>query len=103
MAPWMARMNCQAILSLPPDDWVMQPKIDGIRVIIYGSEPFNRLGQPLSESKGAAALRAMFKGVVETLDGEWVPKQAKYYAFDLPRTIAGNGATIGNSSGSCCS
>jgi hypothetical protein len=73
-----------SILSLPPDVWVMQPKIDGIRVIIYGAEPFNRLGQPLSESKGAAALRAMFKGVVETLDGEWVPKKAKYYAFDLP-------------------
>src|SRR5262245_22003767 len=71
------------ILSLPPDDWVMQPKIDGIRVIIYRGEPFNRLGQPLSDTKGAACLRTMFAGLVETLDGEWVPKDGKYYAFDL--------------------
>ena len=47
----------------------MQPKIDGIR----GGQPFNRLGEPLSDSKGAATLRAMFKGVDVTLDGEWVP------------------------------
>jgi hypothetical protein len=73
-----------SILSLPPDDWVMQPKIDGIRVIIYRGEPFTRLGQPLTASKGAAQLRAMFKGLDETLDGEWVPKEGKYYAFDLP-------------------
>jgi ATP-dependent DNA ligase len=73
-----------SILSLPPDDWVMQPKIDGIRVIIYRGEVFNRLGQPLSESKGAACLRIMFKGLNETLDGEWVPREKKYYAFDLP-------------------
>ena len=28
-----------SILSLPPDDWVMQPKIDGIRVLIYRGQP----------------------------------------------------------------
>ena len=50
-----------SILSLPPDDWVMQPKIDGIRVIIYRGQPFNRLSEPLSASKGAVLLRAMFK------------------------------------------
>jgi ATP-dependent DNA ligase len=72
-----------SILSLPPDDWVMQPKIDGIRVIIYRGQPFNRLGEPLSDSKGAAALRAMFKGVDVTLDGGWVPGEG-YHAFDLP-------------------
>src|SRR5262245_8924461 len=73
-----------SVLSLPPDDWVMQPKIDGIRVIIYGGEPFNRLGQPLSESKGAGVLRSMFNSLDVTLDGEWVPHERKYYAFDLP-------------------
>jgi len=73
-----------SILSLPPDDWVMQPKIDGIRVIIYRGEPFTRLGQLLSASKGAACLRNMFAGLNETLDGEWVAKEGKYYAFDLP-------------------
>jgi ATP-dependent DNA ligase len=72
-----------SILSLPPDDWVMQPKIDGIRVIIYRGQPFNRLGEPLSDSKGAATLRAMFKGLDVTLDGEWVPGEG-YHAFDLP-------------------
>jgi ATP-dependent DNA ligase len=61
----------------------MQPKIDGIRVIIYRGQPFNRLGEPLSDSKGAAMLRAMFKGVDVTLDGEWVPGEG-YHAFDLP-------------------
>jgi ATP-dependent DNA ligase len=73
-----------SILSLPPDDWVMQPKIDGIRVIMYRGQPFTRLGQPLSNSKGAHALRTMFAGFEETLDGEWVSKEGKYYAFDLP-------------------
>ena len=72
-----------SVLSLPPDDWVMQPKIDGIRVIIYRGEAFNRLGEPLSTSKGAATLRAMFRGFKETLDGEWVQGEG-YHAFDLP-------------------
>ena len=72
-----------SILSLPPDDWVMQPKIDGIRVIIYRGEPFTRLGEPLSSCKGAATLRAMFHGFIQTLDGEWVPGEG-YHAFDLP-------------------
>jgi hypothetical protein len=80
--PWFPPAPAPApasILSLPPDDWVMQPKIDGIR----GGQPFNRLGEPLSDSKGAATLRAMFKGVDVTLDGEWVPGEG-YHAFDLP-------------------
>lgn len=72
-----------SILSLPPDDWVMQPKIDGIRVIIYRGEPFTRLGEPLSRCKGGDILRAMFSGFKETLDGEWVPGEG-YHAFDLP-------------------
>jgi hypothetical protein len=62
----------------------MQPKIDGIRVIIYHGEPFNRYGQPLSEGKGALCLRTIFAGLDQTLDGEWVAKEGKYYAFDLP-------------------
>jgi ATP-dependent DNA ligase len=61
----------------------MQPKIDGIRVIIYCGEPFTRLGEPLSSCKGAATLRAMFRGFKETLDGEWVQEEG-YHAFDLP-------------------
>jgi ATP-dependent DNA ligase len=73
-----------SILSLPPDDWVMQPKIDGIRVIIYRGEPFTRLGEPLSQSKGTARLRSMFAGMNETLDGEWVLEGGTYHAFDLP-------------------
>jgi ATP-dependent DNA ligase len=73
-----------SILSLPPDDWVMQPKIDGIRVIIYRGEPFTRLGQPLSGTKGAAGLRSTFAGLKQTLDGEWLAKEGKYYAFDVP-------------------
>src|SRR5262245_10111799 len=72
-----------SVLSLPPDNWVMQPKIDGIRVIIYRGQPFNRLGELLSDSKKAATLRAMFKGLDVTLDGEWVPGEG-YHAFDLP-------------------
>jgi hypothetical protein len=36
-----------SILSLPPDDWVMQPKIDGIRVIIYRGQPFTHLASPV--------------------------------------------------------
>jgi hypothetical protein len=52
--------------------------------LIFRGEPFTRLGPPLSESKGAALLRSMFKGRDETLDGEWVQKEGKYYAFDLP-------------------
>jgi ATP-dependent DNA ligase len=87
-APWFPPAPAPgpaSILSLPPDDWVMQPKIDGIRVIIYRREPFTRFGQRLSRSKRAAVLREMFAGVSETLDGEWVPKEGKYYAFRSAR------------------
>ena len=64
-----------SILSLPPDDWVMQPKIDGIRVIVYRGQPFNRLGEPLGQ-QGRPRCAPMFKGVDVTLDGEWVPGEA---------------------------
>jgi hypothetical protein len=96
LVPARARSWAGEHSVLPPDDWVMQPKIDGIRVIIYGGEPFNRLGQPLSESKGAGVLRAMFKGMVVTLDGEWVPRDGYHRSYEahfaevyatLPRSI----------------
>ena len=52
--------------------------------VIYAGKPFNRYGEPLSNSKGAANLKSMFKDFPTTLDGEWVLKEGIFYAFDLP-------------------
>jgi len=73
-----------SLLELPPDDWALEPKIDGIRVIILAGEPFTRLGSPLSPGKGAARLRQLVAGIPDTLDAEWVPATSTLHVFDLP-------------------
>jgi hypothetical protein len=73
-----------SILSLPPDDWALEPKIDGIRVIWLDGFPFTRQGTLLSPSKGADRLTQLLAELPHTLDGEWVPARDEYYAFDLP-------------------
>jgi len=77
------------LLELPPDDWVMEPKLDGIRIILYEGVPYVRQGTPLSPSKGGAALAKLGaalrgKGITATIDGEWLPKSESFHAFDLP-------------------
>lgn len=32
-----------SILQLPPDDWVLEPKYDGIRVLWYEGEAWTRV------------------------------------------------------------
>jgi ATP-dependent DNA ligase len=73
-----------SILSLPPDDWALEPKIDGIRVIWLDGFPFTRQGTLLSPSKGADRLTQLLAELPHALDGEWVPATDEYYAFDLP-------------------
>jgi ATP-dependent DNA ligase len=73
-----------SLLSLPPDDWAMEPKIDGIRVIIVAGEPYTRQGTVLSAGKGVRHLRTLVEGIPETLDAEWVPSELELYLFDLP-------------------
>ena len=69
----------------------MQPKIDGIRVVIYRGEPFNRLGEPLS-----ATLRAMFKGVDVALDGEWLTsgRSMRLCRAPAPRAWSSNDVSV---------
>jgi hypothetical protein len=72
------------LLELPPDDWALEPKIDGIRVVWLEGRPFTRQGSLLSPSKGADRLCQHLAAVEHTLDGEWVPARDEFYAFDLP-------------------
>jgi ATP-dependent DNA ligase len=62
----------------------MEPKIDGIRVIIVAGEPYTRQGTVLSPGKGVRHLRELVKGIPETLDAEWVSSDCELYLFDLP-------------------
>ena len=73
-----------SLLELPPDDWALEPKIDGIRVIWLDGRPFTRQGNLLSSGKGAAPLTQLLAGIPHTLDGEWVPGRDEFYVFDLP-------------------
>ena len=73
-----------SILSLPPDDWALEPKIDGIRVIWLDGRPFTRQGGLLNLNKGADRLTQLLAELPHTLDGEWVLARDEYYAFDLP-------------------
>lgn len=74
----------QSALELPPDDWVLEPKIDGIRVIWESGQAWTRRGTLLTSGKGSIALSRILAGVEETLDGEWVPGDGIFYVFDLP-------------------
>ncbi len=74
------------ILSLPPDDWALEPKIDGIRVIWLDGQPFTRQGTLLSASKRPGWLRKLLADIPFPLDGEWVPDADTFYVFDLPNS-----------------
>src|SRR5262245_14541344 len=73
-----------SLLQLPPDDWALEPKIDGIRVIWMDGRPFVRRGGLLSASKGASRLSMLLADIPHTLDGEWVPAWDAFFIFDLP-------------------
>ena len=73
-----------SLLLLPPDDWALEPKIDGIRVLWIQRRPFTRQGTPLSPSKGAYRLSQILSQVKQTLDGEWLPACDEFVVFDLP-------------------
>src|SRR5262245_60146803 len=73
-----------SLLQLPPDDWALEPKIDGIRVIWMDGRPFVRQGGLLSANKGASRLSMLLADIPHTLDGEWVPAWGAFFIFDLP-------------------
>ena len=74
------------ILALPPDDWALEPKIDGIRVIWLDGQPFTRQGTLLTASKGSVRLRKLLADIPYPLDGEWVSDEGAFYVFDLPNS-----------------
>ena len=43
------------ILTLPPDDWALEPKIDGIRVIWLDGQPFTRQAPCLALARAQVA------------------------------------------------
>ena len=73
-----------SLLTLPPDGWALEPKIDGIRILWVEGRPFTRQGSLLSPSKGAARLTQTLSGIQHTLDGEWVGAWDEFVVFDLP-------------------
>src|SRR5580765_40333 len=73
-----------SILQLPPDDWALEPKIDGVRVIWLDGHPFTRHGGLLTTGNGAERLIHILAKIPHTLDGEWVQAWETFFAFDLP-------------------
>src|SRR5437762_2087645 len=73
-----------SVLQLPPDEWAMEPKIDGIRVIWLNGQPFTRQGGLLTSNKGADRVAQILAKIPHTLDGEWVQAWDTFFAFDLP-------------------
>lgn len=69
-------------LDLDPSEWVMESKLDGIRVIWQRGKAYTRDGKPLSVQKGSKQVSEILKGITVTLDGEWCG--GIYYVFDLP-------------------
>jgi ATP-dependent DNA ligase len=70
-----------SILDLPPDDWTIQAKLDGCRVVISGGKVFTRQGTLLGKPKGAGRIPTKFP---QTVEGEWVLKTGILSLFDLP-------------------
>src|SRR4051794_2414187 len=73
-----------SVLQLPSDEWALEPKIDGIRVIWLDGRPYTRHGGLLTSRKGAERLTQILAKIRQTLDGEWVPAADTFFAFDLP-------------------
>jgi hypothetical protein len=77
---WYPPAPCEgppSIVGLPPDDWVMEAKLDGCRVVVWNGRVYTRHGTLLSPAKGAAqvldALRPLGNGVM--VEGEWAAKE----------------------------
>src|SRR5580765_273579 len=73
-----------SLLHLPPDDWALEPKIDGVRVIWLEGHPFTRHGSLLTSGKGGGRLAHILAKIPHTLDGEWVAALDTFFTFDLP-------------------
>jgi ATP-dependent DNA ligase len=73
-----------AMLDLPPDDWAIEPKMNGCRVIIAGGEVWTRQGTPLTKGKGREALLPLANVCMGTLEGEWIPGVQELWLFDMP-------------------
>src|SRR5437773_1301138 len=77
------------MLELSPDDWAMEPKIDGCRVVVCHAGVHTRHGSLLTKPKGLDALKAVmgaefFQPQPVILEGEWVQKTGQLWLFDLP-------------------
>ena len=77
-----------SLVELPPDDWALEPKLDGIRVIYRDGQVYTRQGNVLSPSKGAVHLLSILQPMTALgapcFDGEWLPELGRYTVFDLP-------------------
>lgn len=67
-----------------PDDWALEPKLDGCRILWWKYQPWTRQGKVLSASKGHDALFRLLDGTPYTIDGEWIQGQGQFIAFDIP-------------------
>lgn len=75
-----------SILDLPQDDFCMETKRDGIRVVVLDGQVWNRHGLLVTKPKGAdrvlAACSTLPPGIA--LEGEWENKIGMLWAFDVP-------------------
>jgi ATP-dependent DNA ligase len=77
-----------SLTHLPGDDWSMEPKVNGYRVLAGSSGVWTRRGTPLTPGKGAAQVRAALAAwrwqAAAVVEGEYQPKAGKLWLFDLP-------------------
>ena len=78
----------RGIVDLPPDDWAMEAKINGCRVLVSSAGVWTRQGTPLTKPKGAETIRQLTAAwpwdKTAMIEGEWEASTARLWLFDLP-------------------
>lgn len=72
------------IIDLPPDDFDMTCKINGMRIIALPSgDIYTRHGTPITRHKGVHLIRNATRGLPTTIDAEWCMQDRVLFIFDL--------------------
>ena len=77
----------KSIVDLPPDDWSMECKVDGIRVLVLpGGDVWTRHGSRITKYKGMHLVRKATDSLDTKIDAEWEFRGGimVLHIFDLP-------------------
>jgi ATP-dependent DNA ligase len=80
-----------SIVDLAPDDWALETKQNGVRIVFWQGRVYTRQGELLSKPKGADVLTRLLSNLdkrlcvpLPTIEGEWILKDKTLWLFDLP-------------------